>query len=98
MKIKVKETKVVEKDFKVPANNFDCDEHFQDLLDYLGTLEFVASSSWDNFKSFLSYKQGGSNGADITEITILEEFGNTLVVKATWGSCNIFSHIIFRLP
>lgn len=96
MKIKVKETTVVEKTVIISNIKTTTDPYFNELLEYLTTLEILASSSWSEFKDFLSYKQGGSNRSDLTEIHILEEFNNTLVVRVAWGSCNMFSHIIFK--
>jgi hypothetical protein len=98
MKIKVKETKVIETEVTIGRNISKDDKHFQDVIDYLKTLEFLATSCSHNyFASFPSTNQGGNNTYNLTDISILEENGDKLVVKVWWMD-NTSAYIIFKLP
>lgn len=100
MKITVKEAIVVEKEVDFPSR---ChltkdDPHFQDVIDYLKTLKFLASGcSHEDFDSFPSYNQGGTNAYNLTGITVCDETNNKLVVNVWWYKDNS-SYIIFEKP
>jgi hypothetical protein len=112
MKIPVKSIEMVEvttlveqevvKDITIPDIITKDNKYFQEVIDYLLTLEFVASSAiHDHFHSFPSYKQGGSNTLDLNYISIFDDNHDKLTIEVRWGNYSEESDraiIIFKLP
>jgi hypothetical protein len=95
MKISVKSVEKVEvmtlvekdivKDIKIPDVITYHHPHFQDTIDYLKTLEFVATSCDHNdFDSFASYDQGGSNSMGLIYIRLIHDFYGKLTYEVRW--------------
>jgi len=74
--------------------------HFQDLINYLKSLEFVASSTcFSEFDSFISHEQGGSNTTNLDSIVFLDKNLSRVTYKVSWeGSTKDVAYIIFKIP
>jgi len=113
MKIPVKTYKIVEVE-EVITNLVDVPEiinrhfhtnTFQQVIDYLLTLEFVESSTYfRDFKSFISPEQGGDNTVNLHSIkTLIDDPTNSkIVIQVTWdwykNNMTDNAIIIFRKP
>jgi len=94
--------KVVEKDIKLPDTITKDNEYFQDMIDYLKTLEFVGTSCVHrDFESFISWDQGGNNTTDLALISVLYNDFNKLTIEVRWKGYKHPSDgaiVIFKLP
>ena len=89
MKIQVKSIEMVEteilKDITVSDTITKRDKHFQDVIDYLKTLEFVASSCrYNNFETHISFGQGGCNWDDLDYIRLIHNYQGKLTFEVRW--------------
>lgn len=77
-------------------------KYFQDTINYLKSLEFIASSTCFNyFDSFISRKQGGSNTTNLDSIVFLNKNMDRITFKVSWECDTItkeVAYIIFRIP
>jgi hypothetical protein len=95
MKIKIK--KVVETVVEIGNLSGQFDHYFQDTIDYILGLEFVATScSHDDIKSFFCYSQGGSNQSKVTMIELVDTHYSKLTFKIHWASSS--TYLIVKIP
>ncbi len=74
------------KDITIPDVITDKHDAFQDTIEYLKSLKFVATScAYRVFNSFVSFEQGGSNTTDITYIRFIHEYFNKITVEVRWA-------------
>lgn len=65
--------------------------YFQDVINHLKTLEFLAGSHHNSFKDYLGYTQGGINAKPISYIEFMYEKCsngynlNTITVRVDWS-------------
>lgn len=79
----------VTKEIELSNYTNDYDNHFQDLINWMLSLKFVASSCLhSNFKEFPGYKQGGRNACNLQSIKLLERFNSRYTFQVTWKSFN----------
>lgn len=98
MKIKVKKVVTTERveDIQVGFITVQGDINFNQVIEELRHLTFVATScSHNEFDSFISYEQGGSNSHDLTYIQLVDDsmYKYTFLVK--WDDRDS-AYIIFR--
>ena len=97
MKIKIK--KVVETEEVVLVNDTITyqEDHFQDTIDYILGLEFIATScNHNDIKSFFGYSQNGSNHSKVTMIELVDTYYSKLTFKIHWGSSS--TYLIVNIP
>lgn len=72
--------------FEVGRTYTSSDKEFSALLEWFKSRKFIASDSWNDLTSFLSYNQGGDNGTPLHCITILTAGGsaNRCAIKVKW--------------
>lgn len=93
--VDVEVTKEIE--FSGVANDYD--PHFQELIDYLLTLNFVASSCLHpSFKDFPSYKQGGKNTCSLTSIKIVQVHYPRITISVQWKGIDSRGYVILDIP
>jgi len=85
MKIKVKKFVEVNEVITVPDIICEGEEHFDDVIKYILSLEFVATScSHIDIGSHFGFNQGGSNTIDIVEIGLVDSHYDKKTFKLSW--------------
>jgi hypothetical protein len=97
----IKEVEVI-KEVDIPDFINSDHKYFQDVINYLKTLDFITSSTcFHNFDSFISEKQGGSNTTNLDGIALLDKNMDRVTYKVLWEDSSYtkeVAYIIFRIP